>query len=170
MAAEIVNRDLLPGNTCFGCGFENPHGLKIEITRDGDRTDRLLGVFHPPPHSVGFPGITHGGTIYTALDCIAAWVPTTLRRQTRAIWILRSAEIKYHKAAFQGEDLKLVATIVEEGGPWDAMRVVAEARDSAGDLVAEGSFKVIPLPPDRFKKVAHVDTLPVGWQQLLGAE
>lgn len=167
MEPEIVNRDLLPGNTCFGCGFENPYGLKVAITRDGDRTDQLIGTLDPPAHSIGFPGLTHGGVLYTALDCIAAWVPTVLRRETKAVWILRGAEVKYLKAAPQGERLALKATIIEEAGPWDAMRVAAEARNSAGEVVAEGVFKVIPLAAERFKAVAHVKTLPEGWQHLL---
>jgi hypothetical protein len=99
MNAEMLNQALLPHNVCFGCGHENPDGLHIEIYRDADHPDRLKGIFRPDSHMAGFPGITHGGVIYTALDCLAAWVPAVLRRAAKAIWILRSASMTYHKPA-----------------------------------------------------------------------
>jgi acyl-coenzyme A thioesterase PaaI-like protein len=164
MQQPIVNRDLLPGNTCFGCGFDNPHGLHIALHADPDRPDGLVGTFDPPAHGVGFPGLVHGGAVYTALDCAAAWTPTALRPAIGAIWILRSAEVKYLKAAFLGRPLAIRTAIVEEGGPWEAMKVRAEARDAEGDVVVEGVFKVIPLPPDRFLRVAGIERFPPGWE------
>jgi acyl-coenzyme A thioesterase PaaI-like protein len=160
MKTEIVNEELFPGNTCFGCGLDNPLGLKVEIYRDGEKQDQLVGIFDPPDHMTGFPGITHGGVIYTALDCIAAWVPTALRRETKAIWILRSATVKYHKAAHGGESLRLRGVIEQEGRQWEPMVVHAEARNCDGELLAEGTFKVIPLPVDKFKQVSGLDHIP----------
>jgi acyl-CoA thioesterase FadM len=168
MTANPVNRDLLPGSTCFGCGPDNPHGLHVEIARDDDDPDRLIGTFTPQGHMTGFPGITHGGAIYTALDCMAAWTPMVLRRQTKALWILRSAAITYHRPAHQGRPLLLASWIEEEGGDWEPLTVHSEARGEDGRLLTEGSFKVIPLQPDRFRKIAGIDRLPDNWSALLG--
>lgn len=167
MAIEVVNRDLLPRNVCFGCGHDNPDGLRIELSRDAENRERLVGRFDPPDHMIGFPGITHGGAIYTALDCMAAWAPTVLRSSTRALWILRSATMKYLRPAVQGRPLSLAAWIVQEGETWEAVTVGAEARDSDGTLLAEGRFKVIPLSPERFKEVSGLDRLPDNWKELL---
>ena len=167
MKPEILNHDLLPHNDCFGCGHDNPHGLHIEIYLDGESRDRLKGVLHPAPHMTGFPGITHGGVLYTALDCLAAWVPMALRRESPAIWILRSANITYHKPAPPDQDLQLLGVIENEGAGHEAMTVRTEARNSAGELLAEGIFKVIPLPPERFKKVAGIPEIPKNWEKLL---
>ena len=47
MHQRALNEELLRPNHCFGCGPDNPDGLHIHIHRDGDRTDRLVGTFHP---------------------------------------------------------------------------------------------------------------------------
>lgn len=164
---ELINRDLLAGNCCFGCGHDNPDGLKIEVTRDPEAADRLTGIFEPKDYMTGIPGIIHGGAIFTALDCMAAWAPTYLRRETRAIWILRSASIKYHRPARQGQTLLLSSLIVEETGEWAPVIVRAEARDREGTLLAEGSFKLLPLGREKFKAIAGIDELPENWRHLL---
>jgi acyl-coenzyme A thioesterase PaaI-like protein len=115
----------------------------------------------------GFPGITHGGVIYTAMDCLAAWVPRILRSDTKAIWILRSATVKYHKAARQGETLSLTGSIASEGKQWQPVEVRTEARNPAGDLLTDGTFKVVPLTPDRFKQVAGIEEIPQAWRAML---
>ncbi len=51
----------LRGNPCFGCGQENPHGLRISVYKDPAFPDRLFGTLDPSPHLSGFPGIFHGG-------------------------------------------------------------------------------------------------------------
>jgi acyl-coenzyme A thioesterase PaaI-like protein len=170
MTEEVLNRDLLPGNVCFGCGHANPKGLGVEVVRDPSDPERLIGTFDPPAHMIGFPGITHGGAIYTALDCIAAWTPMVLRPDVKAIWILRSATITYLRPAHQGRPLRLASRIESEGRVGHAVEVQAEARDSDGNVLAEGLFKVVPLVADRFVKVAGIDRLPENWRHFLGVE
>ena len=160
---QILNREMLPESDCFGCGLANPLGLQVEIMRDDENSDRLLATIQPNDHMTGFPGITHGGVIYTAMDCLAAWVPRILRSETKAIWILRSAKVKYHKAAKQGEPLSLTGRIASEGKQWQPLEVHTEARNPAGELLTEGMFKVVPLTAEKFKKVAGIGEIPEGW-------
>ncbi len=156
----------LAGNVCFGCGQDNPGGLHVSVRRDPTNAERILGEFRAQDHMVGFPGITHGGTIYTALDCMATWCGMALCG-TKAMWVLRSAEMKYHRPAMQSEPLSLSATIASKGGDWDAIKVLAEARDSNGNLLAEGRFKVIPVSPEKFKEMTGIEELPTGWAEWL---
>ena len=157
----------LAGNVCFGCGQDNSQGLHVSIRRDPTNAERILGDFKAQDHMIGFPGITHGGAIYTALDCMATWSGMILRR-TKAMWVLRSAEMKYHRPALQAEPLTLSAMITADGEEWDAIEVIAEARDTSGHLLARGVFKVIPIPPERFKEMTGVNELPKGWSEWLG--
>jgi len=157
----------LAGNVCFGCGQKNPEGLNISVYRDPEDTNRILGEFQPEDHMIGFPGITHGGAIYTALDCMATWSGMVLRK-TKALWVLRSATMKYHQPAFQGNSIFLEASIEKQGGEWEAIEVRAVARDPEDNLLTEGRFKVIPLPPERFKTMTEIDELPEGWANWLG--
>ncbi|MDH3638545.1 MAG: hotdog fold thioesterase [Gammaproteobacteria bacterium] len=167
MLPEIINHTRIQGNECFGCGVHNDHGLNSELAIDADQPDRLIGTFAPKEHMVGFPGITHGGAIYTALDCMGAWVPTLLKPDTKAIWILRSANVTYHRPAFQGQPLTLTGRIQQEGGDWEPVTVEVQALNADGGLLVSGEFKVTPLPADKFKKVAGISELPPNWKEFL---
>jgi acyl-coenzyme A thioesterase PaaI-like protein len=166
----ILNRALLSHNTCFGCGLENPAGLQIEITRDPERADRLAGVFHTTEGMAGFPGIVHGGTIFTALDCLSTWVSALLGPNRGAAWLLRSATAVYHRPAPAGKPLRLAGWIQQSAGPWDSLLVVAEAYRSDGELCVSGEFKVIPVPQDRFREIAELEEIPENWRAFLTPE
>lgn len=160
----VVNVDLLAGNTCFGCGHDNPRGLAIELRRDPESPDRLIGRLETGEHLAGFPGITHGGALYTALDCLAAWVPKVLRPEVQAIWILRSASVTYHRPARAGDAVLLSGAIASEAGPAAPMVVRCEGHDESGTLLLEAHFKVVPLSPEKFVKIAGIDALPANWE------
>lgn len=167
MAEDSVRKELvLAGNACFGCGEANSHGLQVSMYCDPSAPGLLLGEFRPGPEVIGIPGVTHGGAIYTAMDCMATWSGMALK-QTKAMWVLRSAQTTYHRPALQESPVSLSASLEEEGGEWDAIRVRVEARDSEDRLLVEGSFKVIPLAPARFKTLVGQDKLPQGWTEWL---
>ncbi len=50
---------------CFGCGCNNPIGLKLKFTRDGDT---IRTEFTPGKDLQGWPGLLHGGILGTLLD------------------------------------------------------------------------------------------------------
>jgi len=167
MNDSSLSHTLLPGNDCFGCGPMNPHGLNITVRLDPENANRIVAEFNPQNHMTGFPGITHGGVIYTALDCMATWSGMVLRK-TKAIWILRSASMKYHRPAFQGRPLALSAVIASQSDDaWQAIEVHTEARDTENNLLAEGNFKVIPLPPDKFMALTSIAEMPQSWANWL---
>ena len=64
---DHVPSQLLPGHlpACFGCGADNPAGLRLEVWRAGDEifTDVVFDERH-----TGGPGLAHGGAIATACD------------------------------------------------------------------------------------------------------
>ncbi len=59
-----IDTDLSDG-LCFGCGRNNPAGLKLDFKWDG-RTARA--EFVPGKHHQGWKGIVHGGIITCVLD------------------------------------------------------------------------------------------------------
>jgi hypothetical protein len=176
----MLNRDLLSDNTCFGCGLENPAGLQIEVFREPGADGTLQARFIPARKMAGFPGITHGSAVFTALDCLSTWVATLLGPNRRAAWVLRSAITVYHQPAPTGEPLTLVGWIKEQSGSWDPLTVCAEARRAdtctcasaqrkcrCGTLCVEGEFKVVPLSAGRLTEIAGIDRLPENWRALL---
>lgn len=93
---------IYPGNACFGCGPNNPEGLRIEIHRDYGRTDRLLGFYRPRETASGFPGIAHGGVQFTALDCMAGWAVFVLRNPEREMPLTTAATIRFRRPRASG--------------------------------------------------------------------
>ena len=163
----VVNRALLTGNTCFGCGHENHSGLMIEIFQNVGTPEVLRGRFMPTTAMTGFPGIVHGGTVFTALDCLSTWVAMLLGPNPQAAWVLRSANAEYHRPASADEPLSLVGWVKESGGPWDPLTVRTEARRSDGVVCVDGDFRVVPLSADRLATIAGLERLPENWSSFL---
>lgn len=59
-----------PGQPCFGCSPEHPHGLHLSFERieGGVRTRFVPGAHHQGP-----VGVMHGGLVMTLADETAAW-------------------------------------------------------------------------------------------------
>jgi acyl-coenzyme A thioesterase PaaI-like protein len=68
-----LNTDLNEGY-CFGCGANNPMGLKLKFTRDGET---LRTEYKPDKMHQGWPGLLHGGILATLLDEIMSNVAYT---------------------------------------------------------------------------------------------
>jgi len=50
---------------CFGCGKDNPIGFKLQFTNNDGV---IKGEFIPGEFHQGWPGIIHGGVLFTLLD------------------------------------------------------------------------------------------------------
>jgi len=59
-----INTDLSEGY-CFGCGQNNPIGLKLDFKRDGKT---VRAEFTPDKFHQGWPGVVHGGILTCLLD------------------------------------------------------------------------------------------------------
>ena len=59
-----INTDLSEG-LCFGCGQNNPIGLKLSFRQDGKT---VRAEFTPSKLYQGWPGVVHGGIIICMLD------------------------------------------------------------------------------------------------------
>lgn len=167
---SLINRDLLPHSTCFGCGLDNPMGLQISVFPDPPRDGALRAELLPQEHMAGFPGITHGGVIYTALDCLSTWVATLLGPNRRAVWILRSATTTYRNPALVDQPLTLEGSIKSQGGPWEPVVVRTEARRADGEVCVEAEFKVVPLSQDKLLAISGLPELPANWRFFLSGE
>jgi hypothetical protein len=77
-------QDFMPGDTCFGCGPANPHGLKIRSYWDGEIAKC---VWSPQPYHEGWANLTCGGVIATLVDChcINTAMATAVRNEKRAL-------------------------------------------------------------------------------------
>ena len=51
---------------CYGCGRNNPKGLRIETRWDGEEG---ICRFTPEPHHTAFPGFVYGGLVASLINC-----------------------------------------------------------------------------------------------------
>ena len=92
---------------CFACGPDNPIGLQIPFTVDGDH---CTGEFTPTENHVGFADTVHGGIIFSCLDDVMANI---LYRQNRKAHTAK-CEIRYKQALRVGQTVKLTGWIESE--------------------------------------------------------
>ena len=100
MRSDGSSRGPRPANECFVCGPDNPIGLHL-IFRLEDGA--CVSEFTPGPNHVGYPGVVHGGIIYSALDDVMAnWLYLRGARAYTA-----RCEIRYREPAAPGDKLLL---------------------------------------------------------------
>jgi len=161
-----LNEELLKGNTCFGCGPNNPDGLRIRIFRDPASMSRLLGTYRPRQTQTGFPQIVHGGLQFTALDCMAGWAVLILRQPGKMMPLTKSATTRYLKPACLGADLALSAEVIREGtSSREPLLIRCDIRDAAGVVLTEIDFEYILLPQERFMKAVGLDAMPDSYRR-----
>jgi acyl-coenzyme A thioesterase PaaI-like protein len=161
---KALNEEFLQGNTCFGCGQENPDGLRIKIYKETE--NRLTGTFTPRETMGGFPQIVHGGVQFTALDCMAGWCTFILRaRGQKVVPLTKSATMRYLKPVRLGAQISLVADIVAEGPP---LSIKAAILDASGAPLTEADFEYVMLPQEKFKKAVGIEQMPDTYRRHFG--
>lgn len=132
-------------NECFVCGPDNPIGLHLVFRlEDG----ACVSEFTPGPNHVGYPGVVHGGMIYSALDDVMAnWLYLRGARAYTA-----RCEIRYREPAAPGEKLLLA------GRPKARRRRVVEmegtaTRASDGKVVATATGTFVVVDEEEFLEV-----------------
>lgn len=163
----IINRDLMPGNDCFGCGLENPDSMGVKLFDRTDGVEGLQGTFKAPKHATAFPNIVHPGAFFTGMVCLSVWTPYRLRPDTKAVWFLTDSKLSFCKAAMLHDEHQLRSSIALETGQWDSLTVAVEALDQVGDVLITGEFKIHPFAPDLAMEIAGVDEIPESWQKFL---
>lgn len=100
-----------PGNTCFGCGADNPLGLKL--TFHGDATEQTAWTeFEPPAFLAGAIDMMHGGFISLLLDEVSSKVLAVLGKRG----VTRHLEVSFEKPVPLANAIRLEAELVREEG------------------------------------------------------
>jgi acyl-coenzyme A thioesterase PaaI-like protein len=164
-----LNEELLKGNSCFGCGPDNPDGLRIRIFRDPGSASRLLGIYRPRATQIGFPQIVHGGLQFTALDCMAAWTVLILRQPGKMMPITKSATTRYLAPATLGTELALSSEVIREAAaPREPLLIRGAIHDTAGAVLTEIDFEYLLLPQERFLKAVGLNAMPEHFRRYFG--
>ena len=123
--------------TCFGCGRDNPVGLKLEFVRTPgeSRCEFTLGQ-----HYEGWNGVVHGGIVCTILDeaMAHAYFP-----QGRGI--TTKAEFRFRRPARVGEPMVVTGRLVKMTRKLLTAEAAITLED--GTVVAEGTAQAYVVGP-----------------------
>ncbi|MCH9694801.1 MAG: PaaI family thioesterase [Gammaproteobacteria bacterium] len=126
----------LAAHMCFACGKENPIGLQIKFSFDGEF---CTAEFCGGQNHVGWENTIHGGIVYSALDDVTANVLYLQGRKAHTA----KCEIRYRKPLQVGETVKLKGWIEKERGRLVQLR--GEMRRKTDDVLVadcEASFMI----------------------------
>jgi hypothetical protein len=116
-------------NPCFGCGPQNPRGLRLSFRRIGDRVETQ---FLADVTMEGWPERLHSGILYTAMLETANW---TVFGITGRIGIpVRTSALSLHRWVPTGTGIR-IAGRAKNTGP-SSLAVALEASTSDGQVVA----------------------------------
>jgi uncharacterized protein (TIGR00369 family) len=116
---------------CYVCGIENEAGLRLPFRKDDSGGSRAEYVARP--EHAGWPGIIHGGLLFTLMDEAVAWACTYAGSRC----VTARAEARFRVPAQVGALLVITGRVTHATSR--ALRARAEIRqgDDNGPLVAE---------------------------------
>ncbi len=117
--------------TCYVCGAENPSGLHVSFDRAADGSSRAAYVARAEHE--GWPGIIHGGLLFTLMDEAVAWAAIFAGMHA----VTARAETRFRSPARVGLPLVVSGRIVESSRR--ILRASAEIREmnDEGPVLAE---------------------------------
>lgn len=145
------HHETLKKNYCFGCGRDNPDGMKLKFTYD-EAGKRFISKFRLSRRYSGPPGHAHGGIIATILDEAMG----KMNKVRKVVALTKEMTVEYLKPVPLGKPL-----VVE--GRQRSMRGrvlthVAEIRNGEGLVLARSRGKFITVDPEKmFAKYVRLD-------------
>ncbi|MFH0914590.1 MAG: PaaI family thioesterase [Chloroflexota bacterium] len=94
-------------NLCFGCGPNNPIGLKLDFRWDGKTA---TAEFTPNEYYQGWPGIVHGGILACLLDEALGWASLFSGLNS----VNARMEVRIKTPVKVGERLTIIGSILED--------------------------------------------------------
>lgn len=143
--AGLKKHPLLKKNYCFGCGKDNPEGMRLKFFHDTAR-NRFVAHFRLARRFTGPPKHAHGGVIAAILD--EAMSKPSKPRGVLAPTI--ELKVQYVKPVPLGTKLTAAGWEVRVRGR-EHLRA-AEIRNAEGELLASGRGKFLAIDPERMMK------------------
>ena len=151
---QIPFQDQFPDDFvhCFGCGRDNPFGLQIKSTWEGDTA---VCHFTPQPYHTAYPGVVNGGILATLIDChgVGCAVDDAYRREGREpddggppIWYVTGRlTVDYLAPTPLGPELVLDAEVTSREGRKTEVSVDLVAN---GVVTARGHILAVRVPTE----------------------
>jgi uncharacterized protein (TIGR00369 family) len=129
-----------PKNKCFGCGGDNPGGMKLTFEQDNVNR-KIVGRFVLGERYQGGAGFGHGGIIAVLLD--EAMGKVCRFREVKAV--TAELAIEYLKPVNVQQEIIVEGRETEQKGR--NIFMVGEIRDTAGVVLARGKARFVIIAP-----------------------
>jgi uncharacterized protein (TIGR00369 family) len=129
-----------PKNKCFGCGGDNPGGMKLTFEQDNVNR-KIMGRFVLGERYQGGGGNGHGGIIAVLLD--EAMGKVCRFREVKAV--TAELAIEYLKPVNVQQEIIVEGRETEQKGR--NIFMVGEIRDTAGTVLARGKARFVIIAP-----------------------
>ena len=129
-----------PKNKCFGCGGDNPGGMKLTFEQDNVNR-KIVGRFVLGERYQGGAGFGHGGIIAVLLD--EAMGKVCRFREVKAV--TAELAIEYLKPVNVQQEIIVEGRETEQKGR--NIFMMGEIRDTAGVVLARGKARFVIIAP-----------------------
>lgn len=133
-SSEVAFQDAIEHNHCWGCGPNNPAGLRLKSRWQGDVA---VAHFTPAAHHTAAPThVVNGGILATAVDChaVCTAMADAYRQEGRAvgeapaIWYATGKlQLEYLRPTPIGRELRITSHVEARAGRRTTLRCVVEA-------------------------------------------
>jgi acyl-coenzyme A thioesterase PaaI-like protein len=132
------------GHNCYGCGQNNPFGLKMNFI---EQDDLIISEWIPQAHFEGYRGVLHGGIQSCLIDEMAAWVVYV---KCATSGVTGKMEVKY-KAPVSTLNGRIIikGSLVEHNHRLAKIKV--ELCESSGKVLTEGIVEYFLFSPEKAK-------------------
>lgn len=131
---------------CFGCGPENPHGLKMRFESNGRE---LRSRVKMEARFRGWSNLIHGGILSTMLDEMMGWTVIIL---TGKFMLTRTMQVAFKRPVRIGAELTITGSIKERVSEKRVL-VQAEIRDEDGLVCAESEGEFALFTREQFQRM-----------------
>ena len=151
MSQSIFLQDTWKQGTCYGCGPNNPDGLKIKSRWSDDGRFVVAQYNADAKYNAGMHDVMYGGTVASLIDCHCVWTAIAFARKAEnrsadsppsLVYVTGKLEITYLKPTPLSKTLHIRAWADGEIGK--SIRVLCELgpRD---DVTATGVVTAVRL-------------------------
>ena len=128
------------GNSCFGCGADNPFGLKLTFQGDPESGEAWT-EFLPPQFLEGGANMMHGGFIALLLDEVSSKVLSMQGKQG----VTRNINVSFEKPVNLSGPVRLEAKLLSHEGRKHFIE--AKILNSQGDVLAKSEALFLVFNP-----------------------
>ena len=132
--------------SCFVCGQDNPHGLRLRSRVEGDR---VALDYTTREADLGYRHLVHGGITMTLLDEVMTWAAIIASQRA---CVAAELTVRLRKPIVVGQRLRVEGWVTAaKGRLLTAEGVVCH---ETRQVLASASGKHMPMSPDQFRLCA----------------